>query len=168
MNLAAKGIAISSVRLSMLAAAVFIISTPWIAGWALSTFVIWSASFVGLVYAVNLLLVRTAARWDIRNRVPRGEQVRLVVVVRRKVGRLPFSLLGDEFVVALTDRRLLIRPRSTFTGRPRGALHLGEQVTFRQGKILSIETESGVSIDALVQVAHRHDVAHWVDRLKDR
>lgn len=168
MNSAAKGIAISSVRLSMLVAAILIISTPWIAGWTFATFVIWNASFVSIVYAVNLLLLRTAARWDIRNRVPQGEQVRLVMAVRRRVGRLPFSLLGDEFVVALTDRRLLIQPRSTFTGRPRGALHLSEQVTFRQGKVLSIETESGVRIDALVQMAHRRDVAYWIRRRQDR
>ncbi|GGK45393.1 hypothetical protein [Streptomyces flaveus] len=168
MNPAAKGIAIGSARLSMLVVAIAIISAPWIAGWTLSTFVIWNASFVTIFYAVNLLLLRTAARWDIRQQISQGEQVRLVVAVRRMVGRLPFSLLGDEFVVAFTDQRLLIQRRSTFTGRPRGALHLGEQVTFLQGKVLSIETESGVRIDALVQMAHRRDVAYWIRRWQDR
>ncbi|GGV13951.1 hypothetical protein [Streptomyces spectabilis] len=167
MNPAVKGIAIGSARLSMLVAAIAVISTPWVAGWALSTSVIWDASFVALVYAVNLSLSRTAARWDIRKQVPQGEQVRIVVAVRRRVGKLPFPLLSDEFALALTDQRLLIQSRSTFTGRPRGALHLAEQVTLRQGKVLSIETESGVSIDALVQVAHRRDIAHWIGRRQD-
>lgn len=142
MNPVAKGTAISSARLSMLIAAIVIISIPWIAGWTFSTSVVWDASFIAILYATNFLLLRTAARWDIRKQVPQGEQVRLLVAVRRKVGRLPYALLGDEFAVAVTDQRLLIQPRSTFTGRPRGALRQGEQVTFRQGNILSIETES--------------------------
>lgn len=168
MNPAAKGIAIGSARLSMLVVAIVIISTPWIAGWTFSTSVVWDASFIAILYATNFLLLRTAARWDIRKQVPQGEQVRLLVAVRRKVGRLPYTLLGDEFAVALTDQRLLIQPRSTFTGRPRGALRQGEQVTFRQGKVLSIETESGERIEALVLMAHRHDVAHWIRRWQDR
>ncbi|MCI3930519.1 hypothetical protein [Streptomyces sp. AN091965] len=167
MNPAAKGIAIGSARLSMLVAAIAIISTPWIAGWALAPSVIWDASFVALVYAVNLRMLRTIAQWNIRDQVPQGEQVRLVVAVRRRVGRLPFFLLGDEFAVALTDQRLLIQSRSTFTGRPRGALHPGKRVTFHQGKALSIETESGARIDALVQATHRRDVAHWMRRRQD-
>ncbi|MCL8015863.1 hypothetical protein [Streptomyces sp. AS02] len=168
MNPAVKGIAIGSVRVAMLVAAIVIISTPWIAGWSFSAFIVWNVSFVAIVYAANLLLLRTVARWDIRKQVPQGEHVRLVVAVRRRVGRLPFPLLGDEFVVALTDQRLLIQPRSTFTGRPRGELLLCGQVTFRQGKVLSIETESGVRIDALVQMAHRSDVAYWIRRWQDR
>ncbi|MGW4754359.1 hypothetical protein [Streptomyces chartreusis] len=168
MNPVAKGIAIGSARLSMLVLAIVIISTPWIIGWAFSAAIVWNASFVVIVYSANLLLLRTVARWDIRKQVPRGEHVRLVVAVRRRVGRLPFSLLGDEFVVALTDQRLLIQRRSTFTGRPRGELLRDGQVTFRQGKILSIETESGVRIDALVQMAHRSDVAYWIRRWQDR
>ncbi|MEW2528356.1 hypothetical protein [Streptomyces sp. NPDC047071] len=164
MNPAAKGIAFGAARLSVLVAVIAIIVTPGIAGWALSTFVIWDASFVALVYAANLLLLRTVARWDIRKRVPKGEKVRMVVAVRSRVGKLPFSLLADEFVVALTDEKLLIQQRSTFTGRPRGALHLGEHITFRQRKVLSVETDSGVRIDALVQAAHRRDVANWIRR----
>jgi hypothetical protein len=168
MNPAAKVIAIGSARLSMLVVTIAFISTPWIAGWTFSTSVIWDASFVAIIYAVNLLLLRTAARWDIRKQVPQGEQVRLLVGVRRRVGRLPYPLLCDEFSVALTDQRLLIQPRSMFTGRPRGALHLGEQVTFRQGKVLSIETEYGVRIDALVPMTHRRNVAYWIRRWQDR
>ncbi|WP_172387139.1 hypothetical protein [Streptomyces sp. MNP-20] len=168
MNPAAKGTAIGSARLSILIAAIAVIRTPWIAGWPAFTSAIWDASLVVLVYAVNLSLLRTVARWDIREKVRQGEQVRLVVAVRRKVGRLPFSLLGDEFSVALADQRLLIQSRSTFTGRPREALHLGKHVTFHQGKVLSVETESGARIDALVQMAHRGDVAHRIRRRQER
>ncbi|GAB3006084.1 hypothetical protein GCM10023080_084670 [Streptomyces pseudoechinosporeus] len=168
MNPAAKGIAIGSARLSMLVVAIAIIATPWIAGWTFTTSVVWDASFVAIVYAVNLLLIRTVARWDIRKQVPQGEQVRLLVAVRGRVGRLPYALLADEFVVVLTDQRLLIQPRSTFTGRPRGALRLGKQVTFHQRKVLSIETESGARIDTLVPMVHRRDVAYWIRRWQDR
>ncbi|MFH0516306.1 hypothetical protein ACHBTE_03915 [Streptomyces sp. M41] len=168
MNPAAKGIAIGSARLSMLVLAIVIFCTPWIVGWSFSAFIVWNASFVVIVYAANLLLLRAVARWDIRKQVPQGEPVRLVVAVRRRIRRLPFLLLGDEFVVALTDQRLLIQSRSTFTGRPRGELLLGGQVTFHQGKVLSIERESGVRIEALVQMAHRHDVAYWIRRWQDR
>ncbi|GAA3143429.1 hypothetical protein ACFQ0X_06715 [Streptomyces rectiviolaceus] len=163
MKSAARGIAIGSARLSMLVVAIAIISTPWIAGWAFSTAAVWNASFIIVLYAANILLLRSAAR-DIRKHVPQGERVRLSLPVRRRVGRLPYPLLGEEFAVALTDRRLLLQPRSIFTGRPRGDLYVGERISFRQGKTLAIETESGVRINALVPMTHRHDVAHWMQQ----
>lgn len=167
MNSAAKNMAIGSARLSMLVVAISIISTPWIAGRSFSTAVVWNASFIIILYAANILLLRSAAR-DIRKHVPQGDKVRLSLPVRRRVGRLPYPLLGEEFAVALTDRRLLLQPRSIFTGRPSGDLCISQHISLCEGKTLAIETESGVRIDALVPMTHRHDVAHWMQQRQHR
>ncbi|MFC8125738.1 hypothetical protein [Streptomyces sp. NPDC057302] len=163
MNSAAKSITIVSARLSMPVVAIAIISTPRIAGWHFHTAVFSSASFIIVLYAANILLLRSAAR-DIRKHLPQGEEVRLSLPVRKRVGQLPYPLLSEEFVVTLTDRRLLLQPRSIFTGRPRGDLCIGERISFRQGRTLAIEAESGTRINALVPMTHRHDVARWMQQ----
>lgn len=151
----------------MLILAIGAVAFPRLAGWALPASLVWYAALIALVYGAHLALVRTAARWGIRSEVPEGERIRLLVPVRRRVGRLPYTMLGDELAVALTDRRLLIQPRSIFTGRPRGMLHRGRQVALK-GRFLMIETEAGARIDAVAPLAHRPDVDHWIARWKTR
>ncbi|GAA2083851.1 hypothetical protein GCM10009801_44570 [Streptomyces albiaxialis] len=151
----------TATRISALALYVAALALPRIAGWPLARSVAWYALLLAVAAGTRLALSRAAGRWDLRGSVPGDETVRLVLPVRKRAGRVPYALLGEEFALALTDRHVLLQRRAPLTGRPVGELHRSERTELRREKFLTVETASGSRMELVVPMAHRPEVARW-------
>lgn len=158
----AKAITILCIRLLMFALVIGAVSFPWIMEWPFPVSVVCNAALVIVLYAMKIVSLRAAVKSDARGIVPEGEKVRIIFPARRRVGRLPYVMLDEEFIVILTDGRSIVQPCSIFSGRPKGSPRPGGQVGFQQGKYVTVEMADGDEISAVVPMTHRRDVAYWI------
>ena len=158
----AKAITILCVRLLTLALVIWAVSLPWIMEWPFPVSAVCNGALIIVLYATKMVSLRAAVKSNAPGIVPEGEKVRIIFPARRRVGRLPYVMLYEEFIVMLTDRRSIIQPCSIFSGRAKGSPRLGGQVGFHQGKYVTVEMAGGDEISAVVPMTHRRDVAHWI------
>ncbi|MGH1554563.1 hypothetical protein ACRAWF_29420 [Streptomyces sp. L7] len=158
----AKSITILCVRLLTLALAIWAASIPWIMEWPFPVSAVCNAALVIALYTTRMVSLRGSLKSKARGIIPEGEQVRIIFPARSRVGRLPYVMLHEEFIVMLTDRRSIIQPCSIFSGRAKGSPRPGGKADFHQGKYVTVEMADGDQISAVVPITHRHDVAHWI------
>jgi hypothetical protein len=132
--------------------------------WPFPVSAVCNAALVIALYTTRMISLRATGKSSARGIVPEGEQVRIIFPARSKVGRLPYVMLHEEFIVMLTDRRSIIQPCSIFSGRAKGSPLLGGKADFHQGKYVTVETADGDGISAVVPITHRRDVAYWIHR----